>query len=85
MLVEIVHIHKKLYSIWRQGEAFKDKIDAGKLRAVLVCAESLISWISPWKQVFQQNHVCLFIRGPGRLDYWENNAKKSRYTATLRR
>ena len=43
--IEIVHIYKKnLYSLSRQGEACKDKIDAGKtpcsvsLRGVRLCA-----------------------------------------------
>ena len=37
------------------------------LRAELACAESLISRISPRKQIFQQTHFSMFIRGPGRL------------------
>ena len=53
-----------------------------KLRAVLVSAKSLISQISPRKQIFQQNHNGMLIRGPGGFDSWEKNAKKSRDTIT---
>ena len=50
------------------------------LHAVLACAESLISQISPRKRIFKWNHFNLYIRGPDGL---EKNPKKSHDTATL--
>ena len=35
------------------------------------------------KQIFQQNHFSLLIRGPGGFNSQEKNAKQSRDTATL--
>ena len=36
----LIYIWKIQYSLSRQGEACKDKIDAGKTHTVLACAES---------------------------------------------
>ena len=52
------------------------------LRAVIVCAEPLISRISPQKRIFQHNHYGLYSRGPGGLDSWKKR-QKSCDTATL--
>ena len=40
-------------------------------------------WISLRRQIFQKNHVSLFISGPGGLDSWRKKANKSRDTVTL--
>ena len=40
--------------------------------------------ISPRKQIFEQNLLSSYIRGPGGFDSWKK-AKKSSYTAPLRR
>ena len=53
----------------------KKKLLLAKLRTVKVCAESLISRVSPRKRSFQQNHFSLSIRGPGGLFSWWENAK----------
>ena len=49
-----------------------------KLRAVLVCAdaESIFSWRSPRKWIFQQNHFSLFIRGPRGVGLMEKKWQK---------
>ena len=49
----------------------------GRLHAVLVSAESLISRISPQKRIFQHNHFSLFIWGPGEFDSWKKMQKIS--------
>ena len=56
-----------------------------QLRAVLVCAESNFSRISPQKRTFKQNHFSLFIRGPDGFDSWnKKKCQKSRDTAPLK-
>ena len=68
----------------------KTKFVPAKLCAVLTSAKSTPSCVNrrgvsySRKRIFQQNHFCLFIRGPGGLDSRGKNANKSRDTATSR-
>ena len=45
-------------------------------RGVRLCAESLISRISPRKRIFQQNQFSLFIRGSGGMEKWRKKCQK---------
>ena len=65
----ISHIFLNKFNFRYQGKerSAKTKLMPGKLRAVLACAESLISRISPRKRICQQNHFSLLTRCPGGL------------------
>ena len=67
--VAIIHMYLKI-SILIQGmeRPAKTKLFPAKLCAVLACADTLISQISPRKRIFLKNHFSLLIRGPDGFD-----------------
>ena len=76
----ISHIFLNKFNFRYQGKerSAKTKLMPGKLRAVLACAESLISRISPRKRIFQLNHFSQFIRGPSWFDSWNKKCQKQK-------
>ena len=70
-------------NIWTPDSLLMETNKIVWICAVLACAESHISQISPLKRIFKKKkHFKLFIRNPYGFDSWKN-VKTSRDTATL--
>ena len=75
LLVSVEFDSEPCYS--SQGLTSRSVSQGGvRLRPVLVRAESLISWISPRKRIFRQNHFSLFIGGPGGFHSWRKKMQQ---------